>query len=164
MRLVVTQLLAALLVAGSTWFLFDRVLQQRDTARSERDSALEETSGLREAARISGERLAQAAANDTKHTQELRNALKQNKDLRTSVGTGDQRLLIQASFPHDSVSTSPGAAGVADGATAELSPNARPDYFTLLDQLAVSERMILGLQDHINTVCPKPTTTTGTAP
>ena len=164
MRLLIVQVLAALLFAGSTWFLFDRVLEQRDTARSERDSAQEEASGLREAARITAELLASAAANDAKHTQELSNARKKNEDLRLSVGFGDQRLLVQAICPVASVPASSGAAGMADGATAELSPNARPDYFTLLDQLALSEQMILGLQDHIDTVCPKPTTTTGTAP
>lgn len=39
------------------WFAFDLLEGQRDTARSERDSALFEVEGLREAARIAGERL-----------------------------------------------------------------------------------------------------------
>jgi prophage endopeptidase len=164
MRLVVTQLLAALLIAGATWFLFDRVLQQRDTARSERDSAQEEASGLREAARITTERLATAAANDAKHTQELSNALKTNQDLRTSVGTGDQRLLIQANCPTDSVPTDTASIGVADAGTAELAANARPDYFTLRDQLALSKQMILGLQDHVRSFCSTQPANTGTAP
>ncbi|MFG0496674.1 lysis system i-spanin subunit Rz [Pseudomonas sp. YQ_13] len=162
MRLVVTQLLGALLIAGATWLLFDRVLQQRDTARSERDSAQEEASGLREAARITGERLAKAAANDAKHTQELSNDLKANQDLRTSVGTGDQRLLIQASCPTTSVHIDTPGAGVADAGTAELAANARPDYFALRDQLALSKRMILGLQDHIRSFCTTNPATTGT--
>lgn len=162
MRLLAVQVLAALLLAGGTWFVFDRVLQERDTARSERDSAQYEVSGLREAARLSAERLATAAANDAKHIQELSNALKKNNDLRLSVGTGDQRLLIQASCPVVPVSTNASPAGLADAATAELSPNARPDYFTLLDQLALSERMILGLQGHIDSFCPTPPATTGT--
>lgn len=162
MRLVVTQLLAALLIAGATWFLFDRVLQQRNTARSERDSAQVEASGLREAARISAERLATAAANDAKHTQELSNDLKANQDLRTSVGTGDQRLLIQTSCPITPVHTDPPGAGVADAGTAELAANARPDYFALRDQLALSKRMILGLQDHIRSFCTTHPATTGT--
>lgn len=162
MRLLIVRVLAALLFAGSTWFLFDRVLEQRDSARSERDSAQKEASGLREAARITGERLAIAAANDAKHTKELSNDLKANQDLRASVGTGDQRLFIQASCPAANVRADSTGAGVADAGTAELSPNARPDYFTLLDQLALSERMILGLQDHIHSFCPTPPATTGT--
>ncbi|WP_033694659.1 lysis system i-spanin subunit Rz [Pseudomonas sp. LAIL14HWK12:I9] len=164
MRLLIVQVLAALLFGGSTWFLFDRVLQQRDTARSERDSAQEEASGLREAARITAERLATAAANDAKHTQELSNALKTNQDLRTSVGTGDQRLLIQASCPAATVHADPAGAGVADAGAPELAANARPDYFTLRDQLALSKQMILGLQAHVRSFCTTQPTTTGTAP
>ncbi|TCP73572.1 prophage endopeptidase [Pseudomonas putida] len=164
MRLVITQLLAALLIAGGTWFLFDRVLQQRDTARSERDSAQNEASGLREAARITGERLATAAANDAKHTQELSNDLKTNQDLRLSVGTGDQRLFIQASCPTASVLTNAAGAGVADAGATELAANARPDYFALRDELALSKRMILGLQDHVRSFCQTQPENTGTAP
>lgn len=167
MRLLIVQVLAALLFAGSTWLLFDRVLQQRDSARSERDTAQEEASGLREAARITGERLATAAANDAKHTEELSNALKTNQDLRTSVGTGDQRLFIKASCPAASVHAAPAdptGASVADAGAPELAANARPDYFTLRDQLALSKQMILGLQDHIRSFCTTQPTTTGTAP
>lgn len=150
------------LVTGLTvWFAFDQVLEQRNSARSERDSAQQEVSGLREAARISGERLATAAANDLKHTQELSNALKNNQALRDSVGAGDQRLRVQATCPVIDVRANTGAAGVADAGAAELSPDARPDYFTLLDQLALSERMILGLQDHIRSFCPTQTTISG---
>ncbi len=159
LRSVLTLVLMAAL-SWAVWTYKDQLV----TARSERDAAVVEASGLRVAAAITGARLAQAAANDTKHTQELRNARKKNEDLRLSVGSGDQRLLVQAICPVASVPANSGAAGMADGATAELSPNARPDYFTLLDQLALSEQMILGLQDHIDTVCPKPTITTGTAP
>ena len=162
MRLLVVQVLAALLVAGGTWFLFNRVLHERDTARSERDTAQEEASGLREAARIIGERLATAAANDAKHTEELSNALKTNQDLRTAVGTGDQRLFIQASCPTANVRTDPAGAGVADAGAPELAANARPDYFTLRDQLALSKQMILGLQDHVRSFCTTHPFTNGT--
>ncbi|MNP16896.1 Bacteriophage lysis protein [compost metagenome] len=162
MRLLVVQVLAALLIAGGTWFLFDRVLQERNTARSERDTAQEEASGLREAARIIGERLATAAANDAKHTEELSNALKTNQDLRTSVGTGNQRLFIQASCPAANVHAHPAGAGVADAGAPELAADARSDYFTLRDQLAVSKQMILGLQDHVRSFCTTQPATTGT--
>ena len=96
MRLLIVQVLAALLFAGSTWLLTDRVLQQRNTARLERDQALIERDAVVRIANQTAERLAQAAANDNKHTEELSNALKDNQDLRTSVGTGDQRLFVQA--------------------------------------------------------------------
>lgn len=154
-------LLVVLVIGLAAWFAFDQVLDQRNSARSERDSAQKEVSGLREAARISGERLATAAANDLKHTQGLSNDLKSNKALRDSVSAGDQRLRVQATCPVTDVRANTGAAGVADAGAAELSPDARSDYFTLLDQLALSQRMILGLQDHIRSFCPTQPTTSG---
>jgi len=162
MRLLIVQVLAALLFAGSTWFLVDRVLQQRDIARSERDQALLERDAVIRIANQTAERLAQAAANDNKHTEELSNALKTNQDLRTAVGTGDQRLFIQASCPTANVRTDPAGAGVADAAAPELAADARSDYFTLRDQLALSKQMILGLQDHIRSFCTTQPATTGT--
>lgn len=160
MRLLIIQLLGALLFAYATWFLFDQALQQRDTARSERDAAQFEASGLREAARINGERLATAAANDIKHTQELSNARDTNDALRRAVDDRDKRLLVKATCAA-SVPAVTGAAGVADGATAELAADARSDYFALRDQLALSKQMILGLQDHVRSFCTTQPATTG---
>jgi prophage endopeptidase len=51
------------------------------------------------------------------------------------------------------VSASTGAGRVADAGTAELAADARPDYFTLRDELTLSRKMTLGLQDHIRQVC-----------
>lgn len=158
------RVLLGLLVAGLvTWFAFDQVLDQRNAARSERDNAQVEVTGLREAARIASERLAKAAANDIKHTQELSDALKRNQDLRDSVRGGGQRLFVDATCaaPTADVRAGTGATSLAYAGPAELSADARPDYFTLLDQLALSERMILGLQDHISSFCPTQPTTTG---
>lgn len=144
-------LLALVLVVGAAWFAFDLVLQQRDNARSERDLAQDEAKGLREAARITGERLAIAAALDNKHTQELSHAQQRNEDLQRAVDRGDQRLLVNATCP--AVPAHPGGAGVADAATAELTADARSAYFTLRDQLALSRQMILGLQERERTLC-----------
>lgn len=155
-------LLVVLVVGLAAWFAFDQVLEQRNSARSERDSAQEEASGLREAARISAERLATAAANDLKHTEELSNALKSNQALRDSVGAGNQRLLVHASCPTGgNVRADTGTGGVADAGTAELTADARPDYFTLRDQLALSKQMILGLQDHVRSFCLTQPTSSG---
>ncbi|SER19124.1 lysis system i-spanin subunit Rz [Pseudomonas soli] len=161
MRRLIQQVLGALLLAGATWLLFDRVLEQRDTARSERDQAQDEAAGLREAARITGERLAQAAALDSKHTQELSNVLKNNQVLQRAVDLRDQRLLVKASCPNAAVRTDSAGAGVADAGTAELAADARPDYFTLRDQLALSRQMILGLQERERSFCTNTPTTTG---
>ncbi|MDH1511894.1 lysis protein [Pseudomonas mosselii] len=145
-------LLVLVLVAGAAWLAFDRLLQQRDQARSERDQVQLEAQGLREAARITGERLAIAAALDNKHTQELNRAQQYNQDLQRAVDRGDQRLLVNATCP--AVPAHPGGAGVADATPAELTADARSAYFTLRGQLALAQQMILGLQDHVRTFCP----------
>jgi len=147
-RLVLVVLLAGLLV----WLAIDRLVSQRDSARLERDSAQFERDGLRQAARITGERLAIAAENDRKNTQELTDALNTNQELRRVVDAGDGRLLVNATCTVTQPAN-PGAGGVANAATAELAANARSDYFTLRDQLALGRQMILGLQDHIRNFC-----------
>lgn len=152
-------LLAVALIAGVAWLEFAHVLEQRDHARSERDTAQTEAAGLREAAHLTGQRLAIAAANDAQHFQELTDALKHNQDLRRAVDDRDQRLLVKATCPAVRTGSGTGAAGVADAGPAELAADARSDYFTLRDQLALSQKMILGLQGHIRTLCTTPPTT-----
>lgn len=145
-----------LVVCLVAWLGFGLLEGQRDTARSERDAALFEASGLREAARISGEMLAERDAIDLQRTQELNHERAENDALRLDVAAGRKRLRVTATCSA-SMSTSAGASGVADAAAAELTADARPDYFTLVDQLALSKKMILGLQDHALRVCPRQT-------
>ncbi|WP_419737410.1 lysis system i-spanin subunit Rz [Pseudomonas sp. COR18] len=157
-------LLVVLIAAGGAWFSFDQVLQQRDSARSERDVAQYEVAGLREAARLAGERLAQAAAIDLKHTQELSNALKTNQDLQLAVDRRNQWLRVNATCSATGERADTGAGGVADAGSPELTADARQAYFTLRDQLAVSRQMILGLQDYVRTFCITQPTTGETTP
>ena len=146
------EVLFPLVICLVAWFGFDQLEGQRDTALSERDSALFEVNGLREAARISGQMLAERDAIDLQRTQELNHARTEIDSLRLDVADGRQRLRIKATC---SVTTpdNTGAGGVADAGTAELAADARPDYFTLRDQLALSKQMILGLQDYVHQVC-----------
>ena len=144
--LVLTGLLA--------WCAFDWVADQRDDARRERDSAQSEISGLREAARISGEQLADRDRLDQKNTEELNLANAQIEALRRDVDDGRKRLSVRATCK-PAVPSTTGAAGVADAGTAELATDARPDYFTLVGQLALSKQMILGLQDYTRQVCQR---------
>jgi prophage endopeptidase len=144
--LVLTGLLA--------WCAFDWVADQRDQARRDRDSAQSEVIGLREAARISGEMLAARDQVDQKNTEELNHVLAENDALRRDVDDGRQRLPVRATC-RPAVPTTTGAAGVDDASTAELAADARPDYFTLRSQLAVSRQMILGLQDYTRQVCQR---------
>ncbi|WLI28185.1 lysis system i-spanin subunit Rz [Pseudomonas rhodesiae] len=134
------------------FFGFDLLQEQRDTARTERDAALFEVNGLREAARVSGEMLAARDAIDFQRTQELNDERTKTNALRLDVAAGRKRLHLNATCSAP-MPASAGAGGVADAATAELTTDARSDYFTLRDQLALSRQMILGLQDHVRRVC-----------
>lgn len=145
-----------LLVALLVWVAFDRVTDQRDDARRERDSAQWEANGLREAARISGEMLAERDAIDQRNTKELTDVLTENERLRRAVSDGSGRLLVRATCPATgSVPATAGTARMADAGRAELAADARPDYFTLRNQLALSRQMILGLQQYIRGVCQR---------
>ena len=140
------------LICLAAWLCIDLLEGQRDTARSERDAALVEAIGMREAARISGEMLAERDAIDLQRTQELNHERAENDALRLDVAAGRKRLRVTATCSA-SMSTSAGASGVADAAAAELTADARPDYFTLKYQLALSREMILGLQNHVRRIC-----------
>lgn len=142
-----------LLVDVLTFVIIGLLLWMLDDARSERDLALLERDAVIRVANDNAERLARASANDTKHTQELSDALKANQDLRRSVDDRDQRLRVNAVCPA-AVPASASAGGVADAGPAELAADARSDYFTLRDQLALSRQMILGLQDQVRLCQP----------
>lgn len=145
-----------LLVALLVWLAFDRVTDQRDDARRERDRVQWEANGLREAARISGEMLAERDAIDQRNTKELTDALTENERLRRAVSDGSGRLLVRATCPATgSVPATAGTARMADAGRAELAADARPDYFTLRNQLALSRQMILGLQQYVRGVCQR---------
>ena len=144
-----TTLLCILAAAGLCLLT---LTHQRDEALRERDNAQTEVTGLREAARISGEMLADRDDIDRTRTEALNHARSENTELRRAVDAGRQRLRVNAvcRAPEPN-QTGPG--GVADAGTAELATDARPDYFTLRDQLALSQEMILGLQDHVRRIC-----------
>ena len=141
-----------LVVLGLVALVYINVVEQRDTARSERDSAYAEVVGLREAARVSGEMLADRDENDFTRTKALNHALSEINDLRRAVDGGGKRLLVKATCSTPKPDQT-GSGSVADAATAELATDARPDYFTLRNQLALSREMILGLQDHVRRIC-----------
>jgi prophage endopeptidase len=149
-RLVLFVLLIGLLA----WVGFDLVADQRDEARRELDTAQYELTGLREAAKVSGEMLANRDAIDLQRTQELNDEKDKNLRLQRAVDDGRQRLFVKATCPA-AVPTDSGAGRVADAGTAELAADARSDYFTLRNQLALTRSMVLGLQDHILKVCQR---------
>ena len=132
-------------IAFALWFSGGLLIDERNKAQLE-------VAGLREAARISGEMLADRDEIDRTRTEELNHALSENAELRRAVDDGTKRLRVKAVCP-TSVPTNTSPGSVADAATPELTADARSDYFTLRDQLALSEKMILGLQDHVRRIC-----------
>ena len=132
-------------IAFALWFSGGLLIDERNKAQLE-------MAGLREAARISGEMLADRDEIDRTRTEELNHALSENAELRRAVDDGTKRLRVKAVCP-TSVPTNTSPGSVADAATPELTADARSDYFTLRDQLALSEKMILGLQDHARRIC-----------
>ena len=140
-----TNILIVLLSGLVFWFSIDRIIDERNNAQFE-------AAGLREAARISGEMLADRDENDRIRTEALNHALSKNADLQRDVADGRKRLRVNATCSSPK-SDHTSAGSVADAATAELAADARPDYFTLRDQLALSREMILGLQDHVRRIC-----------
>lgn len=145
------QLLFRTLFVGLViWLAADWALGRYDAVVHERDSAISERDDLREAVRITKEKLAARDAIDLQRTEELNRALTKNSDLQRAVAAGLERLRVHATCP--AVPGAAGTAGLADAGTAELTADARSAYFTLRDELARSREMILGLQDYIRRV------------
>ncbi|MGY1893622.1 lysis protein, partial [Pseudomonas sp. SDT291_1_S447] len=81
-------LIVMLITALVPLYWFIRVVDQRDEALKDLKGLKTEVVGLREAARISGEMLAERDAIDQRNTKELTDALTENERLRRAVGDG----------------------------------------------------------------------------
>lgn len=131
----------------------DHLANDRETLVRERDQLSARAASLQNTLRLQRELTSTAEALDRKHAEELTNANAELEELRRRVGTGSQRLLVKADCPDTRVSATAGAAGVDDGATAELTPAARQDYFALRGQLIRTEAALAGLQEYVSRVC-----------
>ena len=90
----------------------------------------------------------EVAALDAKYTGELADAKATIDQLERDVASGKRRLQLNATCKGNST----GTAGMDDASTAELTPDARQNYFHLREQLVTAEKQILGLQEYIRTV------------
>jgi Bacteriophage lysis protein. len=88
------------------------------------------------------------AALDEKYTKELADAQATIDLLHDDVIAGKRRLQLNATCTKQPTASS----GLDDAASAELTPDARQNYFRLREQLATSEKQIRGLQDYIRKV------------
>lgn len=90
---------------------------------------------------------------DAKYTQELADAKKTISDLRRDVDSGNKRLRLFATCvgANNSITSS----SVDDADSARLTDSAQRDYWSLRERIETSNKMILGLQEYINTQCLK---------
>ena len=83
-----------------------------------------------------------------------------NTKLAADVATGRQRLRVRAVCPAApaaaGVPSTAATAGLDDGATAELAPAARSDYFTLSRGLDTVTEQLVGLQAYVAAGCKAP--------
>ncbi|WP_374936368.1 lysis protein [Enterobacter adelaidei] len=93
-----------------------------------------------------------AAALDAKYTKDLADAKKQLDDLQRCVADGKCGLRIKVVSSKGNAST---ATGVDDADSARLTDSAQRDYWSLRERIETSNKMILGLQEYINTQCLK---------
>lgn len=87
---------------------------------------------------------------DTKHTTELTNAKAEIDQLRIAAERNPERVYIRASCPKGEADST---SGVDDGTTARPTDSAIGNYWLLRQRIAELTRMVLGLQDYINTQC-----------
>lgn len=145
----VLKLLISVLIVAALYFQTDRL----ESTQQALANALVELEDQRAAARQVASMLEARQAIDSIRTEELNRAYKNNQDLQRAVADGRRRLLVKATCSRPAVPAATSPTGVADAAAPELTSDARSDYFTLRDQLALSEKQTQGLQDYVTQVC-----------
>lgn len=131
----------------------DHLAQELTAAEDTASQYQHSAESLRATIRTTRQLLLDNAERDKKHTQELKDAQDQNQRLRADVTAARQRLLIRATCSGVRADTATAPGGLADAGTAELAADARQDYFTLRDQIALTRQQVLGLQDYITNTC-----------
>lgn len=89
---------------------------------------------------------------DTKHIQELANAKTEIDKLRIAAERNPERVYIRASCKKTEGTT---ATGLDDAITARPTDSAIGNYWLLRKRIEELTRMVLGLQDYINSQCYK---------
>lgn len=120
--------------------------EQRDKANKDLNLAKETISDMQTRQR-------DVATLDAKYTQELADAKKTIIDLRRDVDSGNKRLRLSATCMGANNSTT--SSSVDDADAARLTDSAQRDYWSLRERIETSNKMILGLQEYINTQCLK---------
>lgn len=146
------QLLVVALIGVLAFF----VNHYRDNAidyKKQRDTAVNEAALSKATITDMQTRQRDVAALDDKYTQELADAKKTISDLRRDVDSGNKRLHLSATCVGANNSTT--SSSVDDADSARLTDSAQRDYWSLRERMETSNKMILGLQEYINTQCLK---------
>ncbi|HHD7207842.1 TPA: lysis protein [Enterobacter hormaechei] len=128
----------------------------RDNAidyKKQRDTAVNEAALAKATITDMQTRQRDVATLDSKYTQELADAKKTISDLRRNVDSGNKRLRLSATCVGANNSTT--SSSVDDADSARLTDSAQRDYWSLRERIETSNKMILGLQEYINTQCLK---------
>ncbi|BBT89442.1 endopeptidase [Enterobacter cloacae] len=128
----------------------------RDNAidyKKQRDTAVNEAALAKATIADMQTRQRDVATLDAKYTQELADAKKTISDLRRDVDSGNKRLRLSATCVGANNSTT--SSSVDDADSARLTDSAQRDYWSLRERIETSNKMILGLQEYINTQCLK---------
>jgi prophage endopeptidase len=123
-------------------------------ANTYRDKFLQSEKGLKLATQTITDmqtRQRDVATLDAKYTQELADAQETINQLERDVATGKRRLQLNATCKGNSTGTS----GMDDATSPRLTDSAQRDYWSLRERIETSNKMILGLQEYINTQCLK---------
>lgn len=130
-------------------FLVNRYHDNAVQYKAEREQARNEARLANATINTMQQQQVKAAEIDAKYTKELRDAKETVNKLRTDVDNGSKRLSIRTAACVSKAATS---GSVGDAGTAELSGDARQDYYRLREQLATSDKQIRYLQDYIKGV------------
>lgn len=136
-------------VIGGLAFFANHYRDNAITYKDQRDKATDKLNLANDTIKDMHTRQRDVAALDAKYTGELADAKATIDQLERDVASGKRRLQLNATCAKGNAANAP---GVDDATTAELTPDARQNYFRLREQLATSEKQILGLQDYIRKV------------
>lgn len=126
------------------------LLNDRNRLADELKASRAEVVQLQADAEFAIQTLAARDALDRKYFEEMADAKKENDGLRAAVAAGTSRLLVRATCPKLPATAS--SASVDDDTSAELTADARQNYFDLRDQIIETEKQLAGLQEYVRQV------------
>ncbi|WP_312270082.1 lysis protein [Pseudescherichia sp.] len=141
--------IVGIVLLGSLVWAVNHYRDNAITYKEQRDKATEYLSLANDAIDDMKVRQRDVAALDAKYTGELRDAKATIVQLERDVASGKRRLQLNAKCSSNGTT---GTASMDDASSAELTPDARQNYFHLREQLVTAEKQILGLQEYIRTV------------